>query len=232
MASKLIVTKNNQEITQVHLERTVLTLGRKHINDLHLDDPGVSGSHAKVLTVGNDSFLEDLNSTNGTFINNKRIQKAPLRDQDLIRIGEFELRYLSDVSSVDDDMEKTVILQAGSVTMQDPEQKPAAPATPASAAPTPAAPSPAAPTSEAKLTVVDGPSKGKSLSLSKLLTRVKGPNGQSSVISKKEDGYYMLNTLTEDMAPLVNGSPVPVGSTKLNDGDVIAMGNNQLKFTS
>ena len=230
MAAKLIVTKDNQEITQVHLERTVVTLGRKHINDLHLDDPSVSGTHAKILTVGNDSFIEDLGSTNGTFVNDKQVGKSPLKDQDKIKVGEFELRYLNDVASVDDDMEKTVILQAGSIVMQDPE-KAASPSVAASATPN-QSPVQVQTEGQAKLTVVDGPSKGKSLTLSKIITRVKGPKGQSSVISKKDDGYHLLNTLTPELAPSVNGTTVEVGSTKLNDGDIIAMGSNQLQFST
>lgn len=230
MAAKLILSLNNQEISQIPLERTVITLGRKHINDVHLDNPSVSGSHAKILTVGNDSFLEDLNSTNGTYVNNEKIDKKPLKDQDLVKIGEFQLRYLNSVVSADSDMEKTVILQAGSVTMQDPEAP--APAAPLAETPIPV-PSPIAASSgneTAKLTVVDGPSQGKSLTLSKLLTRVKGPKGQSNVISKKDDGYYFLNTLTEG-APILNGKQIGVGSTKLENGDIIAIGSNQLKFS-
>jgi pSer/pThr/pTyr-binding forkhead associated (FHA) protein len=235
MAAKLIVTKNNQEVTQIHLERTVVTIGRKHVNDLHLDDLGVSGTHAKILTVGNDSFIEDLNSTNGTFVNDAQIQKTALRDQDTIKIGDFELRYLNTVTSVDDEMEKTVILQAGSVVMQDPENKPTAPSNASSALSTAANTSSSSLSnsqeSQAKLTVVDGPSKGKYLTLSKIITRVKGPKGQNSLISKKGDGYFILNTLREDLAPSVNGKVISVGSTELHDGDIIAMGNNQLKFT-
>ncbi len=225
MAAKLIVSKNNQEVTQVHLERTVLTIGRKHINDLHLDDLSVSGTHAKILTVGKDSFIEDLNSTNGTFINGKKIQKTPIKHLDLIKIGEYELRYLNDVASVDNDMEKTVILQAGSITMDDPEK-------PKAVSGNPVKPVVSSDSSEARLTVMNGASKGKYLTLSKIITRVKGPQGQSNLISKKDDGYYILNTLPADLAPAVNGKVVGVGSIKLNNGDVISMGSNQLKFSS
>lgn len=224
MAAKLIVSKNSRELDQIYLERTVLTIGRKHINDLHLDDLSVSGAHAKILTVGNDSFIEDLNSTNGTYVNGSKVQKASLKDQDVVKIGEYELRYLRDTGSVDDDMEKTVILQAGSVSMDDPEKK----STPQHSG-MPAASG--ADDFQAKLTVVNGPSKGKSLLLSKIITRVKGPNGQNSMISKKEDAYYLLNTLPENLAPYVNGTVVGVGSTRLNDGDIISMGENQLRFT-
>jgi len=224
MAAKLIVSKDNREISQVPLERTVITIGRKHVNDVHLDDPGVSGSHAKVLTVGKDSFLEDLNSTNGTFVNGNKITKTPLKDQDVIQIGAFKLRYLNSVVSVDHDMEKTVIIQAGSVTMKDPETK-----RPAHAATTTAPAS--SNDDEAKLTVVDGPSKGKFLVLSKIITRVKGPNDQSSIISKKGDDYFLLNTLPPEQAPTVNGVRVKVGSTKLNNGDLISMGSNALRFS-
>lgn len=224
MAAKLIVTKNKQEVNQIHLERTVITIGRKHVNDLHLDDLSVSGSHAKILTVGNDSFIEDLNSTNGTFINGNRINKSQLKNNDEIKIGEYQLRYQNSVESVDSDMEKTVILQAGAVTMADPERaKPAAPSAAAANA--------ASGDGEAKLTVVNGPSKGKFLVLSKLLTRVKGPQGQSNMISKKDDGYYLLNTLPESLAPAINGKTAKVGSIKLNDGDVISMGDSQLRFS-
>lgn len=225
MAAKLIVTKNKQEVNQIHLERTVITIGRKHVNDLHLDDLSVSGSHAKILTVGNDSFIEDLNSTNGTFLNGNRVTKSPLSNNDVIRIGEYELRYQNSVASVDSDMEKTVILQAGAVTMADPERAKAA------AAPSAAAANTASGEGEAKLTVVNGPSKGKFLVLSKLLTRVKGPQGQSNMISKKDDGYYLLNTLPESLAPAINSKTAKVGSIKLNDGDVISMGDSQLRFS-
>lgn len=225
MAAKLIVSKNAQELDQVYLERTVLTIGRKHVNDLHLDDLSVSGAHAKILTVGNDSFIEDLNSTNGTYVNGSKIQKASLKDQDVVKIGEYELRYLRDTGSVDDDMEKTVILQAGSVSMDDPEKRAAS-----QSAGMPAAAS-GNDDFQAKLTVVNGPSKGKSMLLSKIITRVKGPNGQNSMISKKEDAYYLLNTLPENLAPCVNGTVVGVGSTRLNDGDIISMGENQLRFS-
>ncbi len=222
MAAKLIISKNGREVNQIHLERTVVNIGRKQVNDLHLDDLSVSGTHAKILTVGNDSFIEDLNSTNGTFLNGNRITKSALTNNDVVKIGEYELRYQNDVASVDSDMEKTVILQAGAVTMADPEKAKAA-AAPAAAAP--------ADDGGAKLTVVNGPSKGKFLVLSKLLTRVKGPQGQSNMISKKDDGYYLLNTLPESLAPSINGKVAGVGSIKLNDGDVISMGDSQLRFS-
>ena len=222
MAGKLIISKDSQEVKQVPLERTSMTIGRKHVNDIHLDDLSVSGSHAKILTVGNDSFIEDLGSTNGTFLNGSKIDKSPLRDKDLIKIGSYELKYLRGIASADDDMEKTVIIQAGSVAMTDPAKaaKPAGVAAPV-----------ASDKAEAKLTVVDGPSKGKFMSLSGIITRIKGPKGQSNVISKKDDGYYLLNTLPESLAPTVNGKTVGVGSTKLADGDIISMGDNQLRFT-
>lgn len=225
MAAKLIVSKNTQELDQIFLERTVLSIGRKHINDLHLDDLSVSGTHAKILTVGSDSFIEDLNSTNGTYVNGSKIQKSPLRDQDVVKIGEYELLYSRNADSVDDDMEKTVILQAGSVSMDDPEKR-----TPSQNAGIPPAAS-GTDDFQAKLTVVNGPSKGKFMLLSKIITRVKGPNGQNSMISKKEDAYYLLNTLPENQAPYVNGTVVGVGSTRLNDGDIISMGESQLRFT-
>jgi len=230
MAAKLIISKQGQELNDFPLDKTIITLGRKHINDLHLDDPGVSGAHAKILTVGNDSFIEDLNSTNGTYLNDERVSKSPLRDQDVLIIGQFTLRFSNDTAQNDDDMEKTMIIQPNAAITQasEPPAQVNTPKPPIDSSASQAMP--ASGIGIATLTGIDGVNKGKSVTLSGIITRIKGSKGQSSVISKKDDGYYLLNTLLEDVAPSINGATVPVGSTKLNDGDIISIGNNQFRL--
>jgi pSer/pThr/pTyr-binding forkhead associated (FHA) protein len=76
-----------------------MTIGRKDDNDIRIDNLAVSGHHAKLLTIFDDSFLEDLDSTNGTYVNGRPITKHPLKNGDVIVIGKHELRYINESSA-------------------------------------------------------------------------------------------------------------------------------------
>lgn len=94
--------------------KEITTTGRKSVNDVHLDNLAVSGSHAKVLLLGWDCFLEDLESTNGACVNGDRITKHVLKHGDTIAIGKHELLHQNEAAlGADDeeDFEKTMILK-------------------------------------------------------------------------------------------------------------------------
>lgn len=94
--AKLIISRNGQAEQQIQLSKERMTLGRHPRNDIILAHPAVSGEHAAIVTILDDSFLEDLHSTNGTFVNGHRIGKHFLQHQDVIRMAKFELTFVAD----------------------------------------------------------------------------------------------------------------------------------------
>ena len=112
--AKLVVTAPGAVTREVQLDKERITIGRREDNDICLEDSSISGHHAAVITVLNDSFLQDLNSTNGTMINGKRIQKHALKSGDVIVIGRARIEYYGDDAS-EDDFEKTMILKPEAV---------------------------------------------------------------------------------------------------------------------
>jgi pSer/pThr/pTyr-binding forkhead associated (FHA) protein len=94
--AKIIVTRDGQTEQQVQLSKERMTIGRHPRNDIVLSHPAVSGEHAVIVTILDDSFLEDLHSTNGTFVNGHRIGKHFLQHQDVIKMAKFQVEFLSD----------------------------------------------------------------------------------------------------------------------------------------
>ena len=96
MAGSLVLTLNQSVLGEFSLEKERLLIGRKPENDIQVDNLAVSGQHAAIITILNDSFLEDLDSTNGTFVNGKLVKKHALKHGDVITIGKHELKYVND----------------------------------------------------------------------------------------------------------------------------------------
>ena len=111
MPGKLEFSFNSSKLGEFILDKEVMTIGRKEDNDIRIENLAVSGHHAKLLTIFEDSFLEDLDSTNGTFVNGKPIDKHPLRNGDVITIGKHELRYVNEATGVGEDEDKTVLIR-------------------------------------------------------------------------------------------------------------------------
>ena len=107
---KLVVSLDGVVIKEVQITKDKTTLGRRPYNDIVIDNLAVSGEHAVLQMVGNDVFIEDLNSTNGTYINGKAIKKQLLTHNDTVEIGKYKIKYLVDESS---DYEKTMIMRPG-----------------------------------------------------------------------------------------------------------------------
>lgn len=123
--SKLILSIDGATLKEIPLTKERTTIGRKPHNDIQIDNLAISGEHAAIITIYNDSFLEDLNSTNGTFVNNQSIKKHFLQTGDVITLGKYSLKYVSDVMHSprnDDferpyDFERTLIFRPGTVAM-------------------------------------------------------------------------------------------------------------------
>ena len=103
-------------IKEIPLDKERLTIGRKAHNDLQIDNLAVSGEHALIVTILNDSFLEDLGSTNGTLVNGQPIKKHILQNNDVVEIGKYKLKYAQDATAAAPgapgpaDFEKTMVI--------------------------------------------------------------------------------------------------------------------------
>jgi len=113
--ARLILSLDNQVLAEYNMTKERYTIGRLPDNDVRIDNPAVSGHHSLIINILNDSFLEDLNSTNGTYVNGKLIKKHALQHGDVITIGHHQLRFSDQQASEpeQDEFEKTMVIPAG-----------------------------------------------------------------------------------------------------------------------
>ena len=219
---KLVVSLDGVVIKEVQITKDKTTLGRRPYNDIVIDNLAVSGEHAVLQMVGADVFIEDLNSTNGTYINGKAVKKQLLAHNDTVEIGKYKIKYL-----VDDgvDYEKTMILKPGTLPLS----------VGAGAAPMAghAASSGfgAVPVSAvvASIKVLNGAAAGREVNLTKVVTTVGKPGVQVASITKRPGGYVLAH-VEGALRPSVNGNPLIGETVSLKNGDLIELAGTQMQF--
>lgn len=232
MPAHLILSLNSSVLGEFPLTKERITLGRKPENDIQVDNLAVSGQHAAIITILNDSFLEDLDSTNGTFVNGKLVKKHALKNGDVISIGKHELKYVNDEASAEDDFEKTMVIRPGMASHAAAAAKAATAETHAPAAAQASDQNFQAPAEGelplGKIQVLSGPGAGKELELRKALITLGRPGVQVAVITRRPQGYFI--THVEGSQPVVNG--VAIGSTAhaLKDNDVVELAGVKMEF--
>jgi pSer/pThr/pTyr-binding forkhead associated (FHA) protein len=235
---KFLLKFNAAVIKEIPITKDSLTVGRKDDNDIVIDNPAVSGHHAKITLAGDTFFVEDLESTNGVFVNEKKVMKAGLKNNDVIGIVKHALVFVDDrghqappaeaaAPARDSAAEKTMMITAerqqemASAASQAAQKKPAV--------------------IRVVKGVVDKPEYelrdpstyiGKS---ERVTIKIKGAGmfgkapENAAMIAARADGYYLV--------------PIEEGYTKLNgktisqkellkDGDQIELGGTTLQFTS
>jgi pSer/pThr/pTyr-binding forkhead associated (FHA) protein len=251
MSAKLILSMDGAVIKEYPLTKERTTIGRKAHNDIAIENLAVSGEHAAVITILNDSFFEDLGSTNGSMVNGAPAQKHFLQNADVIEIGKYKLKYLNDqptqVPSAD--FEKTMILRAPpkaspinlAESMNHTQTN--VPAVPASivkhesttqfntTAPKPevkaAAATPTVPA--AVIQILNGPNLGKELELNKNLTTLGKPGVQVAVLARRPHGFFITH-VEGATYPLVNGASVGEQPQQLKDHDIIELAGVKMEF--
>ena len=232
MTAKLVLSLNGSVLREYPLTKERMTIGRKAGNDIQVDNLAVSGQHALIITILNDSFLEDLGSTNGTYVNGKLIKKHALQNGDIVGIGKHELKYINEnASATESDFEKTMIIRPGMA-----DESPDAVEESAKKAEEVAAqhaPEPEAPPAEEELPlgrvhVLNGPAAGKELELKKALTTLGKPGVQVAVITRRPQGYFI--THVEGKHPSVNGEQVGSQAYPLKDNDVLELAGVKMEF--
>jgi hypothetical protein len=212
---KLVVSLDGVVIKEVQITKDKTTLGRRPYNDIVIDNLAVSGEHAVLQMVGADVFIEDLNSTNGTYINGKAIKKQLLTHNDTVEIGKYKIKYLVDEGS---DYEKTMIMRPG-----------AAPPAFSPSQPSPLMGAGGAATQPALIKVLNGAAAGREVALTKVVTTVGKPGVQVASITRRPSGYAFAH-VEGSARPSVNGVPLVGDSVPLRNGDVIELAGTQMQF--
>src|SRR6202790_1112516 len=114
--ARLVLSLDSQVMAEYNMTKERYTIGRLPDNDVRIDNPAVSGHHSLIINILNDSFLEDLNSTNGTYVNGKLIKKHALQHSDVITVGHHQLRFVEDDEGdvEQDEFEKTMVITPSS----------------------------------------------------------------------------------------------------------------------
>ena len=161
---KLVVSLDGVVIKEVQITKDKTTLGRRPYNDIVIDNLAVSGEHAVLQMVGNDVFIEDLNSTNGTYINGKAVKKQLLAHNDTVEVGKYKIKFMVEDGT---DYEKTMIMKPGQMM----------PNAPAGARASGFAPLPGASPigGPATIRVMNGAAAGREVVLTKVVTTVGKP---------------------------------------------------------
>ena len=200
----------------------------------------MSSEHACIVTILNDSFLEDLGSTNGTLVNGNPIKKHILQNNDVIEVGKYKLKYIADTPGAGqtsaDEFEKTMVLRspmARPAVVPKPSGDTQTGAAPAAAAPVATAeaakPAAAAPPPLAAVQILNGPSAGKELELTKNLTTLGKPGVQVAVITRRPQGYFITHVEGASF-PVVNGKALDAQAHPLKDHDVIELTGVKMEF--
>ncbi|MBL8379894.1 MAG: FHA domain-containing protein [Burkholderiales bacterium] len=241
--AKLILSMDGLVLKEITLTKERTTIGRKPHNDIQIDNLAVSGEHAVIVTILNDSFLEDLGSTNGTLVNGQPIKKHFLQPNDVIELGKYKLKYINEApkAAAAADFEKTMVLRPGAMPPARPAAAPAAaPAATATAAMAPAAgataampaaapPPPPTPARQGAIQLLSGANVGKELLLTKALTTLGKPGVQVAVITRRPQGYFITHVEGASF-PIVNGKTLDAQAHPLNDHDVVEIAGTKMEF--
>ena len=235
--AKLVHSFNGNIIKEYTLDRGVLTIGGESDSDIHIDNPATSDKHAKVLTILHKSFIEDLDSTNGTYINGHKITGHELKNGETVFIGEHELKYLIDsteseksdfqnamhihpdaegmpeIDEANSNIEKSITKNASDLNSS------------STTGSTMAGPGPA------KLQIISGTNTGKELKLSKTLTTLGKPGIQVAAVTQRPADYFLIvmDAGKDNKRPLVNGIEIDKQQA-LVDGDIIEVAGVQMRF--
>jgi len=220
--AKLILSLDGMLLNEFALLKERTTIGRKPGSDILIDNLAISGEHAVVVSILNDVFLEDLDSTNGTNVNSQPIKKHFLQSGDVIELGKYRLKFIDEtkLQAAQDDFEKTVILRP------DMPRKPAA-KTVADAAPAPRKQNQVLATGV--IQVLTGAGAGKQMELTKTISTLGKPGVQVAVIARRPHGYFITH-VEGAVFPSINGKLLDAQAHPLNDHDIIELAGVKMEF--
>ncbi len=228
--AKLILSMDGLVLKEITLTKERMTIGRRPTNDIQIDNLAISGEHAAVVTILNDSFLEDLNSTNGTLVNSQPIKKHFLKNGDIVELGKYKLKYITEqAQQAEPDYEKTMVLRPN--TLKPPPSIPSASSL-QSTGERPVqrpVPPPAALSAIGAIQILNGANAGRELELAKTLTTLGKPGVQVAVIARRPQGYFVTHVEGAKF-PALNGQALDSQAHPLKDHDVIEIAGIKMEF--
>jgi pSer/pThr/pTyr-binding forkhead associated (FHA) protein len=200
---KMIVSIEGVVVREVRLSKDRTTLGRRPYNDVVFDNLAVSGEHAVVSVSDGEYAIEDLNSTNGTYVNGRAVTKHVLRHGDAIGIGKYRVKFYQD--NREDDHERVTVVDDGAALFGN------------------------EPKEHGRLLVLNGNAAGKAVTLTKPSTTIGKPSQAVMAISRQSHGHSV--SLVEGVSAVtLNGEPITTHGSPLQSGDLIEIGGVQMQF--
>lgn len=218
--AKIFVTLDDNLIKVVPLLKERMTLGRRPYNDIVVDNLAVSGEHAALQAIGSEYYIEDLNSTNGTFINGKKIKRQILYAGDSIEIGKYTIKYANDVV----DPKATVSANGKGGKDGDHAQDDL-------------------PSTEklnlfeqtrfaevyVAIKILSGTSTGKEMPLVKVVTTI-GKPGEAVIAITKRPKSYVVAHVEGANHPTLNGVSFGIDAVPLKNGDLFELAGTAMQF--
>jgi len=234
--AKLCFSLDGKSLGEFAIDKERITIGRRPTNDIHIDNLAVSGEHAMILTLGSDSFLEDLNSTNGTMVNKKVVKKHVLQHKDIIEFGKYQLQYMVDyqtkktniaesdqlVQTKGSEPDNSIVISR-SLPQIGVNSKVVSQAVEASNKSFEVGSQMIKTDSDrAHLQILSGSSLGQHLSLNRAILKLGELGSSLALITKRPEGYFLTHVEGEVRAS-VNDKPIGALALKLNNHDVIEL---------
>src|SRR6478735_8810258 len=228
--ARLILSLDGQVMAEYNMNKERYTIGRLPDNDIRIDNAAVSGHHSLIINILNDSFLEDLNSTNGTYVNGKLIKKHALQHGDVLTCGHHQLRFVEDDAAQQDEFERTLVIQPSARPVE--KIRAAVSSNAEATASRKVGGNGAPPMKKARLQVLSGAFAGRELELTKTLTTLGRPGVQVAAITRRSEGYFLVHVDADSAEnfPHVNGAPIGANARKLADNDVIQLAGVKMGF--
>ena len=217
--AKLIMTLDGAILREFMIDKDSISIGRKHGNDIQLNDLTVSGRHSLINVIGDNTYIEDLGSTNGTLLNGARVAKSLVKHGDLIQVGNYQFTYFEDN---DEKYEPTMFLRAEIEDTQIMQNNPPK-ATDAKGEPL------------AAVKILNGPLKGKVLELRKPFNTL-GFNGiKMAMIARTNTGYSISTIQSTKLrrandTPSINGKLMTTEFLTLHSNDIVELAGTQMQF--
>jgi pSer/pThr/pTyr-binding forkhead associated (FHA) protein len=219
MTVKLIMTLDGAIIREYPVNKDSISIGRRHGNDIQVNDMTISGRHALLTNIGNDTFIEDLRTTNGTLVNGNYINKLLLMHGDIIQIGSHQFTYFSEENVeyeptmfIKAEMDETRMIDSNNPLSDDLKGMPLG---------------------AAKL--LNGPCANVVMEMRKPHNTIGFKGKKLAMIARNIDGYSISvyqdkKGVSNDFVLLINGAPITVDSVKLIEHDIIEIAGFQMEF--
>lgn len=200
---KMIVSIDGVVIREVQLTKDRTTLGRRPYNDIVIDNLAISGEHAVLQMVGTEVYLEDLNSTNGTYVNGKAAKKQLLQNGDSVEVGKYKIKFVSDappaVYAPSAPVADKALGRGGTEVFH------------------------------ASIKVLSGAAAGREVALTKVVTTIGKPGVAVAAITRRQRGF-VVHHVEGAGNPTLNGVPIDADPVALKDGDLIELAGTQMQF--